>query len=77
MIGHVTPGLCFYIWCDLDIMYCVRVRPGHEMSTEYFSCSGGPAADSKKCTGTRYTEHVILHPVQSMCDIGRSGASGT
>jgi hypothetical protein len=53
------------------------VRPGHETSTEYISCSGGPAADPKKCTGTHYTEHVILHPVQSMGDIGRSGASGT
>jgi hypothetical protein len=43
--GHVTPNLCFYIRLNLLVTYCVPVRPGHETSTHFFSCSGGPGAD--------------------------------
>jgi hypothetical protein len=42
------------------------VRPGHEMSTHYFLCSGGTSTDhTKKRIRTRYHEFVFLHPVGS------------
>jgi hypothetical protein len=46
--GHITPNLCFCMKWDLWVSYCVLVHPGHEMSTQYFSCSGGPSSDSTK-----------------------------
>jgi hypothetical protein len=41
-LGHVTPNLCFCIQWDLQVTYWILVCPGHETSTHYFSCSGGP-----------------------------------
>jgi hypothetical protein len=36
--GHITSNLCFCIQWDLQVMYCILVRPVLEMSTQYFSC---------------------------------------
>jgi hypothetical protein len=47
---------------------------GYEISTHYFSCSGGPSAVSiKKCTGTHNTELVFLHPARSVGHVVHSG----
>jgi hypothetical protein len=40
--------LVFCIRWDLRAMYCILVCPGCETLTHYFSCSGGPGADTKK-----------------------------
>jgi hypothetical protein len=55
MPGHVTPNLCFYIWWDLWVTYCILVRLGHEASTHYFSCSSGTGMDMTK----RALSHVM------------------
>jgi hypothetical protein len=53
------------------------VPPGHKMLTYFFSCSGGPDADSrKKCNGTLYAQLEFLHPTRSMAHVVSSGASG-
>jgi hypothetical protein len=41
----------------MRLMWCVRVRPGSEISVHYFSCSGGPNAD---LTGS-VPGHVMLN----------------
>jgi hypothetical protein len=46
--GHIAPNLCFCIWCDLQVTYCVLMHTGHHMSMHYFSCPHGPGADPKK-----------------------------
>jgi hypothetical protein len=46
--GHVMPKLCFCIRWERWDMYCIPVGPGHEMSTHYFSCSGGTSTDLTK-----------------------------
>jgi hypothetical protein len=45
---HVTLNFCFFIRCDLQVAYYVLVRSGHETSTHYFSCSGGPGMNRTK-----------------------------
>jgi hypothetical protein len=46
--GHVTMSLYFCIWWDLQVTYCILVRPGRKMLTQYFPCSSGPSTDSTK-----------------------------
>jgi hypothetical protein len=46
--GQVTSNLCFCIWCDMPVTYCISVHPGREMSMHYFSCSCGTGMDSTK-----------------------------
>jgi hypothetical protein len=41
-LGHIMPNLCFSIWWDLRVTYCVLVRLWHERSTHNFSSSCGP-----------------------------------
>jgi hypothetical protein len=40
----------FCIQWDLRVTKCIPVGPGHELSTHYFLCSGGPGAVSIKST---------------------------
>jgi hypothetical protein len=46
--GRVTLNLCFCIWCDLRVTYCISVRPEHETLTHNYPCLGGPGAVSIK-----------------------------
>jgi hypothetical protein len=49
------------IWMDLQITYYVRVHPGHETSTHYFSSSGGSGADPQLVflNPDRFMDHVV------------------
>jgi hypothetical protein len=51
------------------------IRPGHEMSTHYFSCAVARCSFHKKRAETRYANVVILHPVGSVGHVVHSGAS--
>jgi hypothetical protein len=55
--GHDTPNLCFYIRWDLRVAWWFSVCSGHEMSTYYFSCSGGTGTVSIR----RALGHVTLN----------------
>jgi hypothetical protein len=70
------PNLCFCILCDLRVTKCLTVGLVHEMSTHYFSYSGGPSAVSIKLHRISYVELVLLHPVGSMGDVVHSRAFG-
>jgi hypothetical protein len=41
-MGQVVLNLCFSIWWDLQVTYCIPVRPGYETSLHYYSFSSGP-----------------------------------
>jgi hypothetical protein len=47
---HIMSNLCFCIQCDLQVAYYILVQPRREMSTQYFSCSGGPSVNYRKIT---------------------------
>jgi hypothetical protein len=51
----------FCIWMDLQITYYVRVHPGRETSTQYFSSSGGSGADPQLVflNPDRFMDHVV------------------
>jgi hypothetical protein len=55
--GHVTLNLCFCIRWDLWVTYCTQVRPGREMSTHYFWCSGETGTDLTKSTLGHFTSN--------------------
>jgi hypothetical protein len=46
--GHVMINLCFHIWRDLRVTYCILLHLGREISTHYFACSGGAGTDFTK-----------------------------
>jgi hypothetical protein len=58
--GQVTPNLCFCVWWDLRVPYCIPVRPGCETSMHYFSCSGGTNTDSTKCASGQVTSNLCF-----------------
>jgi hypothetical protein len=51
------PNLCFCIWWDPWVTYCIPMRPGHKTSTHYFSCLWEPGAVSLK----NASGHVMLN----------------
>jgi hypothetical protein len=55
---YSTPNLCFCIRWDLRDMQCIPVRSGCEISTHYFSCSGGPDAVSIKSMPRHVTPNL-------------------
>jgi hypothetical protein len=53
MSGHITSKLCFCIWWEQRVTYCILEPPGYKTPTRYFSCSAGPDAVSiKSAPGT-------------------------
>jgi hypothetical protein len=75
--GHVTPNLCFCIWWDLQVTYCVPVCPGREQSMHIFSFSDWTGTDlTKKCTETQYTDLEFVHPMGSAGHVVQSGTFG-
>jgi hypothetical protein len=46
--GSRYTELCFCTQLDLSVTWCIPTRSGREMSTHYFSCSGGPGGVSIK-----------------------------
>jgi hypothetical protein len=53
------------------------VRSGHETSTYYFSCSGGPSTDYIKNVSRQVMLNLcFLHSVRSVGHIVHSGVSG-
>jgi hypothetical protein len=52
------------------------MRPGRETSMHYFSFSDENSSDSPKSVGTRYAEHVFLHPVGYAGNLVHSRCSG-
>jgi hypothetical protein len=75
--GHVTPNLCFCIRWDLRVTWCILVRLGHKTLRYYFTYLGWDwHGYDKMCTGTRYPEHVFLHPVGYAGHVVHYGASG-
>jgi hypothetical protein len=59
VLGHVMFNLVFCIRCDLLVTYCIPVRPGSEMSMQYFSWSGGLGAVSIRS--------ALEHVAQNLC----------
>jgi hypothetical protein len=76
MSGHITPNMCFYMQWDLRVTYSVLEHPGHETSTQYFSCSGGPGSDGTKARRDMlYRTCVFLHHLGSTGHVVHSGVS--
>jgi hypothetical protein len=50
-VEQIRLYLCICIWWDLHVMLCISVPPGREMSTHYFSLSGGLGTVSIKSAG--------------------------
>jgi hypothetical protein len=58
--GHVMMNLCFHIWRDLRVTYCILVHPGCETSTHYFSCSGGHDEDTTESASRQVTLNLCF-----------------
>jgi hypothetical protein len=54
---HYTKLVLFCIWWDLLVMWCILLHLVCEMSTHYFSCSGGPGGVSIKSV----LGHIMLN----------------
>jgi hypothetical protein len=39
-LGHITSNLCFCIWWDMQVMWCILVRPERKTLTHYFFMLG-------------------------------------
>jgi hypothetical protein len=59
-------------------MRCIPVHPVHEMSRDYFSCSGGPDVVSIKTALRHVTPNLcFFHSVGSAGHVVHSGVSGS
>jgi hypothetical protein len=56
--GLITLNLCFCIQYNMRVTQCIPVCPGREMSTHYFSSSGGTCTD--------LTESVLGHVMPNL-----------
>jgi hypothetical protein len=58
--GQLMPNLCrcirWYSW----VTWCILVPPGREMSTHYFSCSGGNGAVFIKSTSGHFPANLCF-----------------
>jgi hypothetical protein len=55
------------------ITLCIRVRPGHETLTHYFSSSGRLGAASKKSAPGHVTSNYFFHLAGNVCNVVHSG----
>jgi hypothetical protein len=58
--GYVTPHLCFCIWWDLRVMYCILGHPRRKTSVHYFSCSGALDVVSIKSASEQVTLNLCF-----------------
>jgi hypothetical protein len=49
----------------------------HNINALFFMLMWDRCGFHKTCAGTRYAEHIFLHPVGYIGDVLHSGASGT
>jgi hypothetical protein len=66
--GHLTLNLCFCIWRDLRVTYCILVPPGHQLSTHYFHAHLEPV---------RITQKVCRDTLHRTCVFGSGGICGS
>jgi hypothetical protein len=64
-------NLCFCIWWDMPVTWCILVRSGREMSMLGWDWYGF----NKRRTGTRYIELVFLHKMGYAGHVVHSGTS--
>jgi hypothetical protein len=76
VLGHITLNLCFCIWCDLWVTWCIQVHSGCDVDAPFFKLESAQCPSHEKRVQTRYAKLVFLHPVGSSGSIVHSGASG-
>jgi hypothetical protein len=59
-VGTRYAELVFFIRWDMRVTQRILVRPAHETSTHYFSCSGGPSVVSIKSAPGHVTVNLCF-----------------